>query len=203
MIFQQNEHLFSGARVLDLASHDGRWSFAALQAGALHVEGVEGRPELVQHAKENFAHYGITADRYAFHCDDVVRHLANAEKQFDIILNLGFFYHTLKHLQILEDMARLGARAFIIDTVVNTSTEAIISVHRDDVSDPRNAIDHLRSGAAAVPVGELSRSALTLILDSLGYACSEIDWHANVVDFSECHDYRDLYRGTFLATRRV
>jgi len=43
MIIDPNGDLFQGARVLDIASHDGRWSFAALKAGAEFVEGVEGR----------------------------------------------------------------------------------------------------------------------------------------------------------------
>lgn len=49
-IFTENADLLSGARVLDIASHDGRWSMAALQAGAAHVTGVEARPDLVAHA---------------------------------------------------------------------------------------------------------------------------------------------------------
>ena len=41
-----NRERIAGLRVLDLASHDGRWSFAALQAGATRVTGIEARPEL-------------------------------------------------------------------------------------------------------------------------------------------------------------
>ncbi|MDZ7733009.1 MAG: hypothetical protein U5R31_07715 [Acidimicrobiia bacterium] len=32
-LIHANRHLLDGARVLDLASHDGRFAFAALQAG--------------------------------------------------------------------------------------------------------------------------------------------------------------------------
>jgi hypothetical protein len=42
-LFESNRDIFDGARVLDLASHDGRYSFAALKAGAVHVTGVEVR----------------------------------------------------------------------------------------------------------------------------------------------------------------
>jgi len=49
-IFGENTDIFEGRRVLDIASHDGRWSFAALQAGAASVVGIEGRPELVASA---------------------------------------------------------------------------------------------------------------------------------------------------------
>ena len=42
-MFARNRDIFDGARVLDLASHDGRYSFAALKTGAAHVTGVEVR----------------------------------------------------------------------------------------------------------------------------------------------------------------
>ena len=42
-LFASNRDIFDGARVLDLATHDGRYSFAALKTGAAHVTGVEVR----------------------------------------------------------------------------------------------------------------------------------------------------------------
>jgi predicted RNA methylase len=35
----------AGARVLDIAAHDGRWSFALAAAGAAEVVGVEARAD--------------------------------------------------------------------------------------------------------------------------------------------------------------
>ncbi|WP_293451538.1 hypothetical protein [Planktotalea sp.] len=35
------------AKVLDIASHDGRWSYALAGAGAAHVYGIEEREELI------------------------------------------------------------------------------------------------------------------------------------------------------------
>ena len=46
-IFGSFPEIYVGARVLDIASHDGRWSFAALKAGAAHVIGVEPREHLI------------------------------------------------------------------------------------------------------------------------------------------------------------
>ena len=37
-IISANKSLFDGARVLDLASHDGRWSYAALDAGDVECQ---------------------------------------------------------------------------------------------------------------------------------------------------------------------
>jgi predicted RNA methylase len=58
-IIKAHQALIGGSRVLDLASHDGRWSFAALAAGAAHVVGIEARQELVANACANFAEYAV------------------------------------------------------------------------------------------------------------------------------------------------
>jgi hypothetical protein len=203
MIVEQNAQLFAGARVLDLASHDGRWSFAALKAGAAFVEGVEGREELISRATANFAHYGVSASSYRFVCGDAVRHLASDPGRFDLVLNLGFFYHTMKHLEILEHMARTEARAFIIDTQVAMTEAPIISVAREDPGSLMLAIDHLDAGAALVPVGTPSRAAVAMMLDYVGYDCVETDWRALVEDFEGCDTYRTGQRTTFVAHRRA
>ena len=70
-IFVENKDIFEGKRVLDISSHDGRWTFAALNAGAASVVGIEARPELVANCIENLEHYGVTPDRYTFYTGDV------------------------------------------------------------------------------------------------------------------------------------
>ncbi|HKZ10553.1 MAG TPA: hypothetical protein VJL61_07590 [Rhodanobacteraceae bacterium] len=58
-IIEANAYRLANKRVLDIASHDGRWSFAALKAGAAHVTGIETPAELIANAGATFAHYGI------------------------------------------------------------------------------------------------------------------------------------------------
>ena len=71
--------------MLDIASHDGRWSMAALDAGARHVIGVEGRPELVDAARATLAHYNVPQEMYSFLHSDIMPALAKFEpKQFDL-----------------------------------------------------------------------------------------------------------------------
>lgn len=203
MIVEKNLHLFRGARVLDLASHDGRWSFASLKAGAAYVQGIEGRSELVGRAENTFAHYEIDQTHYSFICGDAVGNLAQPSfPKFDLVLNLGFFYHTMRHMELLENMARTGARAFIIDTGVNPYAEPVISIYVEDVKNPRNAVDHRQAGVSHVPVGQPSRSALAIMLDSIGFDLTELNWRDCVEDFSDCQDYKIGARGTFVAVRR-
>ena len=46
-IIRAHQEQIRDQRILDIASHDGRWSFAALESDAKHVLGIEGRPENV------------------------------------------------------------------------------------------------------------------------------------------------------------
>jgi len=52
LAIEQNREVFAGARVLDIASHDGRWSLAALESGAAHVIGVAPRAEVGANGRE-------------------------------------------------------------------------------------------------------------------------------------------------------
>lgn len=59
----------SGARVLDLASHDGRWSYALSAAGASEVVGIEARADQIAQFEAYPA--GPIKDRVTFVHGDV------------------------------------------------------------------------------------------------------------------------------------
>jgi hypothetical protein len=61
-----NKAAIQGKRILDLASHDGRWSFAAIKAGATNVVGIEARDHLVQAAVVNLREYGVADNSFRF-----------------------------------------------------------------------------------------------------------------------------------------
>ena len=52
-----NINIIENSRILDLASHDGRWSFAALMNKASKVVGIEGKRHLVENAKRHLGKY--------------------------------------------------------------------------------------------------------------------------------------------------
>jgi len=128
----RTEMLLTGApeaiantKVLDLASHDGRFSFACLKLGAGHVTGVEARPHLVRNARENLLTQGFSARDFSFIQSDVFEHLAGVRPgEFDTILCLGFFYHTVRQIELLREINRIKPKYFILDThVANELTE--------------------------------------------------------------------------------
>lgn len=201
-IIAANQGLLAGARVLDLASHDGRWAFAALKAGAAEVVGVEARADVVLRGLDTFAHYGVPPERGRLIVGDAERYIASAEAgRFDVVLCLGFFYHTLHHMRLLELMRATGARVFVIDTSVVPTDQAVISLYAEPVADPRSAVDHAGTGAADVPVGVPSRRAMAMMLAYLGFDLVEVSWPGLCDDWQECEDYRSGRRGTFVARR--
>src|SRR5262249_52560988 len=66
VLIDNNRDLIVGKRILDLASHDGRWSLAALDLQAAHVTGIEARAHLVENAQANCLAYGIDRGRFRF-----------------------------------------------------------------------------------------------------------------------------------------
>lgn len=119
LLLTRNQEVIKGKRILDIASHDGRFSYACLQLGASHVTGIEGRSQLVEGAKENLSKEGFNSACYSFICGDIFDYLSKFEpKQFDTILCCGFFYHTVRQNELLSEVKRIKPQTFILDTVV-------------------------------------------------------------------------------------
>ena len=209
-IVDRNREIFAAARVLDLASHDGRWSFAALHAGAAHVTGVEARADLVEAAEKTFAAYGVGPDRYRFVVGTLPDALAASPVRADVVLLLGFLYHTARHAELVAAVAATGARHVIVDTCVcgdAAPPAPIVELRRESVAYPANqAVADAGNGGEAV-VAYPSRRAVQFLFDGVGYDTEEIDWAPVLRDVpaaprDDVADYRDGSRTTFRMTRR-
>src|SRR5262245_36226628 len=107
----------SGARVLDLACNDGRWSYALAAAGAREVVGVEARPELIDQFTqfpddEHTAKVSLIAGDFF----DVLPRLIEAGERFDVVAIYGVFYHIMDHYRLLKLVQRLEPRLIVIDS---------------------------------------------------------------------------------------
>ncbi|CAJ7743773.1 methyltransferase domain protein [Burkholderia pseudomallei] len=110
---------FKGKRVLDLASHDGRFMHAALAHGATKVIGVEARDDHVDSARANLARGGHDRGRYDVICADLVEYLKSVDTgAFDTILCFGVLSHLIEHVDIVREVGRIAPGAFILDTWV-------------------------------------------------------------------------------------
>jgi hypothetical protein len=166
----------SGARVLDLACHDGRWSYALAAAGAREVLGIEGRPELL----EEFTAYpdDEAKARVRLQTGDVfgaMEQLAAAGETFDVVAIYGLYYHVMDHYRLLQLAAALGPRLILIDSVFLNRPQPLIKLAVEATDDKFNAIAQ-RDGQALAPFGIPSPSAVDLMATSLGYATTWADW---------------------------
>lgn len=119
ILLTRNQEAIKDKKILDLASHDGRFSYACLKLGAKHVTGVEGRHHLVEYARENIVNLGYKPQNFTVIQEDVFNYLPTVKPgEFDTILCLGFFYHTIKQIELLSEIIRIQPKYFILDTKV-------------------------------------------------------------------------------------
>jgi SAM-dependent methyltransferase len=176
-LFASNRDIFDGARVLDLASHDGRYSFAALKTGAAHVTGVEVRQSLIDKAQETFAFYGQDPETYRFVCGDVFEVLARDDFDVDVVLCFGYLYHTYRHTELMYRLHNLAPKHLIVDTMVVPGTKPNLRVVRErDVEDIRSAAQDAYS-VGRVLVAWPTVPALQMLLPAYGFEIESMyDW---------------------------
>jgi len=166
----------AGASVLDLASHDGRWSYALSSAGAREVVGVEFRQELI----DQFASYpaGEAKDRVGFVQGDVYEvlpRLAAEGRRFDVVAVYGLLYHVMDHYGLLKQIARFEPRLVIIDSEFYMTPDPVIRVIRETTDHHLHSIEHV-PGQVIAPALVPSRSALEVMASTLGYGVEWADW---------------------------
>jgi hypothetical protein len=171
--------LIRGARVLDLGSYDGRFSFAALESGAAQVVGIEQRQDFIDRSR--FIIPDAMGERIRFVCDDMFEALpkliADGER-FDVVLCLGVFYEIMDHQRLLRLMARLQPKLIVMDTNLIDSDEAVIRLKT--VSGPR--------GDAVV--GTPSRGSIELMARDMRYNARYVCWRPDALPSQDgLHDY--------------
>ncbi len=168
----------AGAKVLDLASHDGRWSFALSSAGAASVVGIEGRADMI----EQFVDYpeGVAKDRIAFVHGDVYDELPKLIKRgetFDVVAVYGLYYHLMDHYGLLKLVKQLAPSLVIIDSEFHLSESATIRLALESTDSHLNSLAHEAEQEIA-PVGIPSARAMEMMAGSLGYDVEWADWDA-------------------------
>ena len=187
----EHADLLRGKRVLDIASHDGRWSFAALKtAGASHVIGVEANSELVKNGEETFEHYGVDKDQYRFIDADVFDVLADPaahDIEVDVVMCLGFMYHTLRYAELLNGVRALEPELMLLDTAVHPAPGKLVRIFDEDTSKESASADGVHGHRGHMITGRPTVDALQMMLEVHGYKIEEkFDWPAYLLE----HDYR-------------
>ncbi len=192
-LIESNEAIIRGQSVLDIASHDGRWSFAAHKAGARHVLGVEAREHLVKVAEANMREYRVPEHEFRFILGDVFEEIDQLEPNtIDTVFCFGFFYHTMHHMLLLSQIARLRPRHLILDTEIALDPGNVVRVRAEGIADEGYAARSAPGSLMHCLVGVPSKTALELMLSSSGWNYAYYDWHKhgvkrwdNLVDYHE------------------
>lgn len=220
-IIERNREHLVGKRVLDIASHDGRWTFAALQAGASHVVGIEPRQELIDNARVTFLEYGVPDGTHELWTSGVMEAIEGVRA--DTVLCLGFYYHTRHHVDLLDKIERTGAQFVVIDTEITPGREEMplssangearqvfgnpysLQLIRDEVGDQQMAFADSVTRNGYTLVARPSRPAIHCMAEHFGFRVSEFDWPAYFAAHSghavSMVDYNEGWRSTFYLER--
>jgi LPS sulfotransferase NodH/SAM-dependent methyltransferase len=194
-IVGRNRALFQNARVLDIHCGDGRWTLAALDAGAAHVVAVENQREQVEAARNIFQKLGIKSSLYELINSEIGpalrRFLPDA---FDLILCQEFSKLPDPHL-FFNRLRRLQPKHVILDTEMVIGKVPMVSfkLQKQDKLAPnykgRAAAIH------AVPNHELIR----ILCDYFGFKWRVVDWHTlGITNWTSIHDYESDRRRTYV-----
>lgn len=188
-IIDANLDALSGKKVLDLACFNGRWSFAALQAGATFVTGVEGRAESVEAGRTLFKKHGIEKQSEII-CSDMFDYLFSAKPgNFDTILCLGVYYHIMDHYALLRLMTRLEPQTIIIDSGFLRSFRNVVFVHSEQPDLKKNALPQF-AGQKSEIIGQISLGLMVQMAWNLGFNCRPIVWdRKNIAEVEPVKDY--------------
>lgn len=212
ILLTRNLHAIRNKNVLDIASHDGTFSYACLQLGANHVVGVEPRSQLVQDATENLTSLGHKTSEFTFIEDDVFNYLPKVETgQFDTILCFGFFYHTTRQTELLAQIRRIKPRYFILDTCVEKfeiprsellglrrwecqATAGYLAFYYENPSQDMATIH--TTGLTATP----TKSLVEALLSDYGFKFKQLYWSAEDIDnWHGLYDYKNQTAVSYLA----
>lgn len=188
-IIDWNKEIIEKSRVLDIASHDGRWAFAAIKAGAKHVTCIEARQHHVNNLNENMKNYNVI--NYSVIQGDVHDEITKLDQQYDVIFCLGFFYHTLEHGSLMKHFERLNPSYVIFDCdIVNTNVDK-------SVSGPVIKLKYENTKNGLFAVGEEDKKLVgTPTVEAIEMMCDAYGFSSEIYDYQPSLEYRNnMYVG--------
>jgi len=200
-IIVQNYEFIEEKRILDLACNNARWIYAACEAGAASVVGVEGRRDKVIEGQGLINRMGY-ADRCSIQQGDIFDYLYNVKKRsYDTIFCLGIYYHIMDHYMLLKLMAKAEPKAIIIDSGFLRSFSMGVWVQSENPSLHRNALPAF-AGQKREIVSTVTLGLMNQMAWNCGYRCEPILWDPKEVqDAESVHDYLIGRRYTLRLTK--
>ena len=193
-IIGNNRALFKSANVLDIHCRDGRWTLAALDAGAAHVVAVENEDQSIETARHNLERLGTKSSTYELINSDIGPALRSfSPEAFDLVLCTEFSQLPDPHL-FFNRLRRLRPRHVIIDSEMTGGKVPMVSfkLHKQEQSGPKAGRG---SAIYAIPNHELIR----VLCNYFGFKWRAVDWHdLGITNWTGVHDYEDGRRRTYV-----
>lgn len=183
-----------GKRVLDIGCNAGWWSLRAIRTGADYVLGIDGRRMHVDQANLVFTVKGVQRERYDFVEANLFDFDIGGFGDFDVVLCLGLFYHISKPVELMELISTVNTDLLVVDTAVCRTEGSYFEVRREDLEDPRNAVDY---ELVMVP----SVKAMHDLARQFGY--SAVTLKPNFATYRGASDFRSGTRRAFFCAKRT
>ena len=190
-LIKNNKKIISGKRILDLASDNGRWSFAAIKNGASKVIGIEFLLKSVKTANNLMTIYNVSKEKFQFIEGKIHKIIKQIEpNSIDTVFCFGYLYHTMYHMNLFSKIKNLNPKHIIIDTNISKNDAPVIEIR------PKKRIisEHKIEGYP-------SKSGLEAMLNEFGFHNFQYyDWPSkNLEDWKNLGDYKNRKRITFVA----
>jgi hypothetical protein len=121
--------------------------------------------------------------------------LSSEDLEVDVVLCLGFLYHTLRCNELLHGIRRTGARHLVLDTQAQRmlDPDPFVRVHRERSQRIGTAKTDAYSVGEYVLTGRPNLASIRLMLSCYGYEVERLsDWPRLLTDNPEvkaCQDY--------------
>ena len=188
-IIDSNLDAIKNRTILDLAANNGRWSYAAIAAGANKVISIEGREQKVNDAKKAFEKLAIS-DRVDLNTGDMYLWLnKNSKLKVNTVFCLGIFYHVMDHYMLLKQISNISPEAIIIDSGFVRSFRNSVHIQTENPNKHLNTLQ-VYEGQQKEIVGFVSLGLMIQMAWNLGYSCRPIVWDPKEINNRNCvHDY--------------
>lgn len=199
-LIENNSHAIYNKSILDLGSHDGRWSFAALKNNAKYVLGIEGRIFHIKNAEKNMKQYGAPEEKYSFIIGDVHEEIMKISVgKIDTVFCFGFFYHTLEHMFLLSQIKRIRPKYLILDTSISNHSLPLIELRKEDTEIEGAGLGNKKK----ILIGWPSKLAVEWMLDFFGFNYSYYNWQdSGITNWEYIEDYKRGERISLIAENK-
>src|SRR5207244_6997976 len=131
--------------------------------------------------------------------DDVFCYLRTARDHLDVVMCLGFFYHTYRHPELLALIRRQQPRYLIMDSQVIRRDGLLCAVRKDRVLVEFEAAEDSTSYGGATFVATPTAALLKEMIAHYDFRVREVDWPSLLHgDVTGAQDYAEGRRITLI-----